>query len=110
MSKSDSAESGISTQLSLPPTSEAPSAEQNSTAAINVNGKTVPLDHLGPMVINTDGTVSRITNWQEMTDDERARTLRVLVKRNRVRLAERVAGERVGEADAAAPNLSLSAK
>ncbi|KAI9509897.1 hypothetical protein F5148DRAFT_977556 [Russula earlei] len=39
-------------------------------------------DALGPLVVNSDGTLSRITNWPEMTPTERERTFRVLVARN----------------------------
>lgn len=46
---------------------------------------TVKLDSLGPMVVNSDGTLSRIQNWQNMTEAERERTLRVLGKRNMLR-------------------------
>lgn len=46
---------------------------------------TVKLDSLGPMVVNSDGTLSRIQNWQSMTEAERERTLRVLGKRNVLR-------------------------
>ncbi|KNZ77319.1 hypothetical protein J132_05747 [Termitomyces sp. J132] len=35
------------------------------------------------MVINTDGTLSRIANWVNMTPEEQARTLRVLSARNK---------------------------
>ncbi|KAG5651532.1 hypothetical protein H0H81_008294 [Sphagnurus paluster] len=48
----------------------------------------VKLDTLGPMVVNSDGTLSRIANWAEMTEPERARTLRVLSARNKIRIAE----------------------
>jgi len=44
------------------------------------------LDELGPMIVNSDGTLSRIANWQTMTDLERERTVRVLNKRNQLRL------------------------
>lgn len=44
------------------------------------------LDHLGPLVVNQDGTLSRIANWSEMTEGERDNTLRVLGKRNQARL------------------------
>ncbi|KAF2147033.1 uncharacterized protein K452DRAFT_194342, partial [Aplosporella prunicola CBS 121167] len=44
------------------------------------------LDHLGPMVVNRDGTLSRIANWEGMTELERTNTLRVLGKRNQLRL------------------------
>ncbi|PVI01042.1 hypothetical protein DM02DRAFT_490550, partial [Periconia macrospinosa] len=46
----------------------------------------VKLDHLGPMVVNRDGTLSRIGNWAEMTEIERRNTLRVLGKRNQLRM------------------------
>lgn len=44
-------------------------------------------DELGPLVINKDGTTARITNWHQMTPDEKERTLRIITKRNRERLA-----------------------
>lgn len=31
----------------------------------------MPLTHLGPTVVNEDGTISRITNWQILTPAER---------------------------------------
>ncbi|KAJ5144064.1 uncharacterized protein N7515_002851 [Penicillium bovifimosum] len=49
-------------------------------------GTTVKLDHLGPMVVNVDGTLSQIGNWKQMSDIERENTLRVLGKRNQKRL------------------------
>lgn len=39
------------------------------------------------MVVNSDGTLSRIANWGEMSDIEQERTLRVLATRNKIRLA-----------------------
>jgi hypothetical protein len=50
-------------------------------------GATLKLDHLGPMVVHRDGTISRISNWTEMSEIERQNTLRVLGKRNQLRLA-----------------------
>lgn len=47
---------------------------------------TVKLDELGPMVVNTDGTVSRIANWENMAEAEKERTLKILGKRNKLRL------------------------
>ncbi|KAK8237047.1 hypothetical protein HDK77DRAFT_363617, partial [Phyllosticta capitalensis] len=46
----------------------------------------VKLDALGPMVVNKDGTLSRIANWQKMTEIEKKNTLRILGKRNQLRL------------------------
>ncbi|KAH9851195.1 hypothetical protein C2E23DRAFT_733274, partial [Lenzites betulinus] len=39
-------------------------------------------DSLGPVVVNKDGTLSRISNWENMTPIEKERTLRVLIARN----------------------------
>jgi hypothetical protein len=50
------------------------------------DGTTFKLDHLGPLVINRDGTMARIANWGEMGDIERKNTLRILGKRNQLRL------------------------
>jgi hypothetical protein len=33
--------------------------------SLQVGGPAVGLDHLGPIVLNTDGSISRISNWQE---------------------------------------------
>ena len=54
--------------------------------SVEVNGDAVKLDHLGPIVVNQDGTLSRISNWAEMSDIERKNTLRILGKRNMLRL------------------------
>ncbi|CAO1635444.1 unnamed protein product [Jaminaea pallidilutea] len=52
------------------------------------SGGRVALDELGPMVVNKDGTLSRIHNWSSMTEGEKARTLRVLGARNQLRMAD----------------------
>ncbi|KAL1851692.1 hypothetical protein Daus18300_012441 [Diaporthe australafricana] len=61
-------------------------AEGGNVQTLEVNGKPISLDHLGPTVVHKDGTLSRINNWGEMTEIERQNTLRILVKRNQVRL------------------------
>jgi predicted Fe-S protein YdhL (DUF1289 family) len=38
------------------------------------------------MVVNKDGTISRITNWDGMAEIEKKNTLRILQKRNKQRL------------------------
>lgn len=68
--------------LALPPAGEG--------APIQVNLSDGPqhlTDKLGPLVINKDGSTSRITNWDKMTPEERERTIRILSKRNRQRIA-----------------------
>ncbi|GLB44584.1 putative DNA-dependent RNA polymerase catalyzes the transcription of DNA into RNA using the four ribonucleoside triphosphates as substrates [Lyophyllum shimeji] len=49
------------------------------------------------MVVNSDGTLSRIANWEKMTDAEKATTLRVVAARNQKRLAELKAEEKDSE-------------
>ncbi|KZP07948.1 hypothetical protein FIBSPDRAFT_658776, partial [Athelia psychrophila] len=52
------------------------------------DGASVRLDHLGPMVINLDGTVARISNWDTLSEAERLNTIRVIGRRNRKRVEE----------------------
>ncbi|GAA5931427.1 hypothetical protein JCM1841_001664 [Sporobolomyces salmonicolor] len=58
---------------------------------LDVNsGESVSLfDKLGPTVVNSDGTLSRIANWAEMGPAERARVLRILGARNQIRLEQK---------------------
>lgn len=80
-----SAESTMSQHapLALPP----PPAESDAQKLdISSAATTLKFDDLGPMVVNSDGTLSRITNWQKMTTAERERTMRVLNARNKLRI------------------------
>ncbi|KAF2468377.1 uncharacterized protein BDR25DRAFT_231946 [Lindgomyces ingoldianus] len=43
------------------------------------------LKYLGPMVVNRDGTLSCIMNWENMMEMERPNRLRVLGKQNQLR-------------------------
>lgn len=66
--------------LSLPPAT-------GDTTKVTVNGGSVSLeDAMGPLVVNENGSLSRISNWAEMTAIERERTVRILGKRNKLRL------------------------
>ncbi|KAI0270698.1 hypothetical protein BC834DRAFT_819318, partial [Gloeopeniophorella convolvens] len=64
----------------------APSDAANDAMKLDVSGQSgaasVKYDALGPLVVNSDGTLSRITNWPNMTPAERERTFRVLAARN----------------------------
>ncbi|KAF4611644.1 hypothetical protein D9613_003744 [Agrocybe pediades] len=73
-------------QQPLPlPAPDSAQAAPEAARQIDVNSvQKITLDDLGPMVVNSDGTLSRIANWQNMTDAERERTLRVLSARNRL--------------------------
>ena len=78
--------SGAEPVLALPsaPANEGGGGE---TRTITVNGDPVKIDALGPVVVNSDGTIARIANWHSMTEAEQQRTLRVIGKRNRSRMA-----------------------
>jgi hypothetical protein len=43
------------------------------------------LDSLGPIVLNVDGTMSRIQNWSAMTDAEKESAFRLIAARNKKR-------------------------
>ncbi|OAX34358.1 hypothetical protein K503DRAFT_803657 [Rhizopogon vinicolor AM-OR11-026] len=70
--------------LIAPPSSDNVNAKQVTLGS----SETVKFDNLGPLVVNNDGTLSRIANWENMTEQERERTMRVLAARNRTRLAK----------------------
>jgi predicted Fe-S protein YdhL (DUF1289 family) len=78
----------------LPAPDSIPATDGSSQGiqTVHVNGQPIALDNLGPMVVGRDGTISRIANWHEMTDIERQNTLRVLGKRNQLRLGNLRAG------------------
>ncbi|KAJ3800117.1 hypothetical protein GGU11DRAFT_774298, partial [Lentinula aff. detonsa] len=88
-SQETSSQETPSTALGLLP---APSDAPTKKLDVGSGQKTL-LDELGPMVVNSDGTLSRIANWSNMTEAEQERTLRVLGSRNRLRLAARVDAE-----------------
>jgi hypothetical protein len=71
---------------SEPPTLPAPHSECDAQKLDMSSGRgTIKMDHLGPMVVNKDGTLSSISNWDKMTDLEKKNTLKVLGKRNQAR-------------------------
>ncbi len=43
-------------------------------------------DHLGPIVVNTDGTMARIANWDKMIPREQESAYRIIAARNKQRL------------------------
>eukprot|EP01038_Epipyxis_sp_PR26KG_P017083 gene17083-23500_t len=46
----------------------------------------IKLDHLGPIIVNTNGTLARIPNWNTLTEREQTNTLRLIAKRNKERM------------------------
>ena len=64
-------------------------APEDITSLMTLNcatGEPVVLDHFGPVVVNSDGTLSRITNWERMDEREREVAKRRIAKRNIERL------------------------
>lgn len=53
---------------------------------LEVNGDSVGLDQLGPIIINEDGTMRRITNWHLLTDREKESSWQRISKRNEKRV------------------------
>jgi hypothetical protein len=51
-----------------------------------VDDHVAKLDFLGPIIINTDGTLARIPNWNSLTTSEQTNTLRLIAKRNKARI------------------------
>eukprot|EP01064_Diplonema_japonicum_P034180 TRINITY_DN7000_c0_g2_i1.p1 TRINITY_DN7000_c0_g2~~TRINITY_DN7000_c0_g2_i1.p1 ORF type:complete len:113 (+),score=27.08 TRINITY_DN7000_c0_g2_i1:47-385(+) len=49
-------------------------------------GERVKLDHIGPLVINKDGSTRRVTNWEAMTEQEREVAYKRITERNRERI------------------------
>jgi predicted Fe-S protein YdhL (DUF1289 family) len=72
------------------------------TATAALAATTSLADSMGPLVIAADGTASRISNWANMTDNEKKTTMRVLTARNRKRIdalkEAKAAVEAAGEA------------
>ena len=54
------------------------------------------LENLGPIIINTDGTLGRIPNWAEMPVDEQAKAMRLVSARNKKRLCALAADKAAG--------------
>ncbi|KAI1750600.1 hypothetical protein F4782DRAFT_243159 [Xylaria castorea] len=71
----------------------------SATSTLEVGGAALRLDHLGPLVVNEDGTLSRIANWEKMADIERENTVRILGKRNKMRLAKLQAAKESGNSE-----------
>lgn len=44
--------------------------ESRDVTRLNVNGGAVLFNHLGPVVVNEDGSLSRIANWDKMMPRE----------------------------------------
>jgi hypothetical protein len=78
--------------VSIPQSSESQEGSATVASGVEQNNEheegrdeAALLDMLGPIVLNTDGSMSRISNWKEMTDGEKASAQRLIAKRNKSR-------------------------
>eukprot|EP00242_Pyramimonas_sp_CCMP2087_P006357 CAMPEP_0198207600 /NCGR_PEP_ID=MMETSP1445-20131203/11038_1 /TAXON_ID=36898 /ORGANISM="Pyramimonas sp., Strain CCMP2087" /LENGTH=115 /DNA_ID=CAMNT_0043880695 /DNA_START=340 /DNA_END=687 /DNA_ORIENTATION=+ len=91
--------------LALPVT--ASTDHDSSEHIITVGGESIRMDKLGPIILNTDGTMSRITNWPELTENEQKTTLRLISKRNKQRREVLLAQAKADEQQTADGNQEL---
>ena len=64
-----------------------PSGDDASVPKLDINsGESIAMDAMGPVVVNDDGSLSRIANWPMLTDREKEVTQRRIAKRNNERL------------------------
>jgi hypothetical protein len=56
------------------------------TTRLEVDGDAVKLDHLGPIIVNEDGTMRRIVNWDLLTEREKQATFKRIAARNKKRV------------------------
>lgn len=54
---------------------------------VSVDGAATALDELGPVIVNRDGTLARIANWHQMTEEEQKTTKRLIGAQNAKRIA-----------------------
>jgi len=69
-------------QRALPPGGR----DENVPVLDASTGGTVKMDALGPIVVNENGSLSRITNWDALSEREREVAKRRIAKRNIQRL------------------------
>ena len=69
----------------LPALPDRVEARPGGARTIDVGGEALTLDELGPIVIQADGRMGRLSNWQEMTALEQEQTLKFVAKRNKQR-------------------------
>ena len=92
------AESNASPETAAPAAPEA-AAQGEPAAALELADAAAPLcprreqsalelGRLGPMILNADGSASRVTNWEDLTPQEQARASHRISERNQARAAK----------------------
>ena len=80
---------GVREALPAPSDSESSRGAGSASGLVEVavGGGSVPLDSLGPIIVNSDGTTRRIANWAELDPREQAVAKKRIAARNQKRLA-----------------------
>ena len=65
-----------------------PPSSSSGVQQIKIGGEAFKMDHLGPIIINSDGTTRRIANWETLSKHEQETTWRLISARNKKRLEE----------------------
>ena len=55
---------------------------------LKLGGEAIAMEHLGPIIINADGTTRRIANWDSLSSGEKESSWRIIKARNEKRLAK----------------------
>jgi len=72
----------------LPSTADGSETKGESQGRTIMVGSTpIKVDALGPVIVNEDGTLRRIANWNDLTEAERQVAVRRIAARNQARLA-----------------------
>ena len=72
--------------LPSPEMIEAAGRVPDEMKTVVVDGAPILLDKLGPVVVNIDGLLGSIGNWDELSEQQQALTMRKIGKRNQERL------------------------
>lgn len=73
-------------ELPAPEDKDSPSEDYRTTHKLEVGGPSLAMPDLGPIIVNTDGTLRRIENWSQLTKAEQASTIKMVTRRNKKRL------------------------
>lgn len=68
-----------------PTVPQLPESSGDDTVPTLKLGEKMKFDHLGPIIINSDGSTRRIGNWDTLTEKEKEVTWRRISKRNEER-------------------------
>jgi hypothetical protein len=60
--------------------------EEEQATSTTPAPNSIALDYLGPIIINVDGTLQRIPNWDTMSESEQKKALRLVAARNKKRI------------------------